>query len=379
MANNSNKKHSRVTESEKRRRRKQVKRNRIMAGLLAVAIAVGGVVFCVNKLFGGMFGSGEQIDEDIRTAEDLQDKVVNILVCGVDYTDGRTSANTDTMLYVTLDVEGKKVSALQIPRDTFVGDDVKTGGSKKFNAVYGHGDAENQIMNLVRVVNDKLGLAVDHYVTLDMDALIAMVDWIDWGFEMYVPYPVILVDKNTGETNTLISEPGWYKLGGEQVEVIVRNRNYPGGDTARLEVQNYFYASLIKNFMENLNVSDFIKVLPRFTQYITTDLSMTRIASMAKFGFTVAYEDMTLVKPAVNGYDVIYEGKTNKSNILVADKEDWANVLNTYFRPYQDRISADRLKLPGTPPAGEVVADYGRVPGSLRTIGDILAGAQPAE
>ena len=379
MANNSNKKHSRVTESEKRRRRKQVKRNRIMAGLLAVAIAVGGVVFCVNKLFGGMFGSGEQIDEDIRTAEDLQDKVVNILVCGVDYTDGRTSANTDTMLYVTLDVEGKKVSALQIPRDTFVGDDVKTGGSKKFNAVYGHGDAENQIMNLVRVVNDKLGLAVDHYVTLDMDALIAMVDWIDWGFEMYVPYPVILVDKNTGETNTLISEPGWYKLGGEQVEVIVRNRNYPGGDTARLEVQNYFYASLIKNFMENLNVSDFIKVLPRFTQYITTDLSMTRIASMAKFGFTVAYEDMTLVKPAVHGYDVIYEGKTNKSNILVADKEDWANVLNTYFRPYQDRISADRLKLPGTPPAGEVVADYGRVPGSLRTIGDILAGAQPAE
>ena len=83
-----------------------------MAGLLAVAIVVGGGVFCFNKLFGGMFGSGEQIDEDIRTAEDLQDKVVNILVCGVDYTEGRTSANTDTMLYVTLDVEGKKVSIL---------------------------------------------------------------------------------------------------------------------------------------------------------------------------------------------------------------------------------------------------------------------------
>ena len=67
-----------------------------MAGLLAVAIVVGGVVFCVNKLFGGMFGSGEQIDEDIRTAEDLKDKVVNILVCGVDYTDGRTSAAPGT-------------------------------------------------------------------------------------------------------------------------------------------------------------------------------------------------------------------------------------------------------------------------------------------
>ena len=65
--------------------------------------------------------------------------------CGVDYTDGRTSANTDTMLYVTLDVEGGKVSALQIPRDTYVGDDVKTGGSKKFNAVYGHGKMNGDI------------------------------------------------------------------------------------------------------------------------------------------------------------------------------------------------------------------------------------------
>ncbi|MBR5521687.1 MAG: LCP family protein [Oscillospiraceae bacterium] len=373
------KEHSRVTENEKKRRKKQVKRNRLLAGLLAVAIVAGGAVFCFNKMFGNMFSSGEEISKDIRTAEDLQDKVINILVCGVDYTDGRTSANTDTMLYVTLDVEGKKVSALQIPRDTFIGDDVKTGGSKKVNAVYGHGDEKNQIMNLVKVINDKLGLPVDHYVTLDMDALIAMVDWIDWGFEMYVPYPVVLQDKNTGETNTLIAEPGWYQLGGEQVEVIVRNRNYPGGDTARLEVQNYFYASLVKNFMENLNVSDFIKVLPRFTQYITTDLSMARIASMAKFGFTVAYEDMALVKPAVYGYDVVFEGNTYKTNILVADKEDWANVLNTYFRPYQDPVSADELKLPGTPPAGEVAREYGRVSGSLRTIGDILSGAEPTE
>lgn len=354
--------------------RKKKKKGSAAGKLLIAAIAVAAVIFCITTFLNGMFNQGDKIDEDIRTAEELQDKVVNILVCGIDYTEGRDFGNTDVMLYVTLDVEGGKVSALQIPRDTYIGDDVKTGGSKKANGVYGHGSESNKVMNLVKAVNSKLGLSVDHYVTLDMDALIKMVDWIDWGFEMYVPYPVILKD-NKGNTSTLIAEAGWYQVNGEMVEAIVRNRNYPGGDSARLEVQNYFYASLVKNFMENLNVSDFIKVLPRFTQYITTDLDLARIASLAQFGFSVKYDNMTLIKPAVHGYNVIYDGKTYETNILVAEKEEWAEILNTYFRPYQSEVSANNLKIPGTVPAGEVTKDFGVVPTSKTTIGEMLSGA----
>ena len=72
----------------------------------------------------------------------------------------------------------------------------------------------------------------------------------------------------------------------------------------------------------------------------------------------------------------IYEGKTNKSNILVADKEDWANVLNTYFRPYQDPVAAEDLEIPGTTPAGEVTRDWGVVATSTTTIGGLLGNAQ---
>ncbi|MBQ3008184.1 MAG: LCP family protein [Oscillospiraceae bacterium] len=357
----------------------KAKKGGLAGKLLAAALVVGAVVFCATTYVNGMFNQGEQIDEDIRTAEELKDKVVNILVCGIDYTEGRDFGNTDVMLYVTLDVEGGKVAALQIPRDTYIGDDIKTGGSKKVNGVYGHGSDSNKIMNLVKAVNSKLGLSVDHYVTLDMDALIKMVDWIDWGFEMYVPYPVIMVDKATGNKHTLIEEPGWHQVNGEMVEAIVRNRNYPGGDSARLEVQNYFYASLVKNFMENLNVSDFIKVLPRFTQYITTDLDLGRIASLAQFGFSVDYNNMSLIKPAVHGYNVIYDGNTYETNILVAEKTEWADILNTHFRPYQDAVSADELKIPGTVPSGEVTRDWGVVASTYRTIGGILAGTGSAE
>ena len=332
------------------------------------------IAFGANNYISGMYNSGETIDEDIRTAEDLQDKVINVLVCGIDYEAGRDLGMTDVIMYVTLDVAGNKVSALQIPRDVYIGDDVNTGGTKKVNGVYAHGDEENQIMNLVKAINSKLDLKVDHYVTLDMDALVEMVNWIDWGFEMYVPCQIVLKDGN-GNQEVFIEEPGWYTLTGAEVEAIVRNRNYPNSDTQRSEVQRYFYASIIKNFRENLTVSDFIKVMNRFTQNITTDMHWTKIASMAKFGFAVDFNDMTLIKPATHGYNVIYEGKTRELNIQHFVKDELAETLNTYFRPYQDPVSADQLKIPGAPPKGEVTRDFGVVAASQTTIGALLGNA----
>ena len=373
MAENKNR---RVTESEKRRRRKAAKRNRIFASLGITALIVAVVAFGVNKFISTRYQTGEQITEDIRTAEDLQDKVINVLVCGIDYEAGRDLGMTDGIMYVTLDVEGNKVSAMQIPRDVYIGDDVNTGGTKKINGVYAHGDEKNQIMNLVKAINNKLGLSVDHYVTLDMDALVEMVNWIDWGFEMYVPCPIVLKDSVTGQETVKIAEPGWYTLGGEDVEQIVRNRNYPTSDTQRSEVQRYFYASLIKNFTENLTVSDFIKVMNRFTQYLTTDMHWTTIASMAKFGFSVDFNDMVLIKPATHGYNVIYEGRTRETNIQHFVKDGLADTLNEYFRPYQEPVPADQLKIPGAPPAGEVTRDFGIVAASKTTIGDLLGNAQ---
>ncbi len=343
--------------------------------LLIAALVIGAVIFGATTYVGNMFNTGDKIDEDIRTAEELQDKVVNILVCGIDYTEGRDFGNTDVMMYVTLDVEGGKVSALQLPRDTYIGEDVESGAAKKLNGVYGHGKEKDKIMNLVKAVNKQLDLPIDHYVTLDMDALIAMVDWIDWGFEMYVPCEVILKDSN-GNKEVLYSEPGWYPMDGKTVEVVVRNRNYPGGDGQRLEVQNYFYASLVKNFMENLNVSDFIKVLPRFTQYITTDLDLGRIASLAQFGFSVDYNNMSIIKPAVHGYDIRYASNGKLYNILVAEKEEWAEILNTNFRPYQDPVPREKLGLPGVRPEGEIVNDWSVVKTTVTTIGGILSKAE---
>ena len=363
-------KHTRVTENEKKRRKQQVKRNRTLATILIVILVIGGIVFAVDKFIRSRYNQGDKIDGNMQTAEEIKDDVVNILVCGIDYDEGRTSANTDVILYVSCDIKDNKVSAFQIPRDTYIGTDVS--GTGKINSVYSHGGSENPIMDLINVINDKLKLPVDHYVTLDMDAFIAMVDSIDGGLDMYVPYPIILKDKETGREEAVIETPGWYKVNGYLAEKIVRNRNYPNSDTQRLEVQSYFYASLVKYFTENLTPSDFIKIMSRFTQHITTDMHWTKIASLAQFAFGVDYNDMTLIKPSVHGYDVIKEGKSSPTNLLVCEEEQWAEYLNTYCRPHQTPVSAADLTIPSMPPKGEIVRDYGVTQDSVTTIAEIL-------
>ena len=379
MSNREGNRHTRVTRAEHRRMEKKQKNAKRLRNLLIAAAVIGVLIFGVNRYIENMYGHGSEIKPDIRTAEELQGDVMNILVCGIDWDEGRTSQNTDVIMYVTLDIKGKKATAFQIPRDTYIGEDVRTGGTGKINAVFGKNGSEEPVMDLINVINKKLMLPVDHYVTLDMEAFIRMVDSIDGGLRMYVPYRIQLKDAYGGSNGeVIIEEPGWYYVSGQTAEQIVRNRNYPNSDIQRLEVQSYFYAAVIKYFMENLNVSDFIKIMNRFTSRITTDMHWTTVASIGQFGFSLKYEDMTIIKPSLHGYDVIPTGKTSASNVLVCEERQWADLLNEYCRPYQDQRTARELSMPNMPPSGEVVRDWGVTATTIQTIGDIL-GRSPAD
>ncbi|MBE6887098.1 MAG: LytR family transcriptional regulator [Ruminococcaceae bacterium] len=350
------------------RKRKKAKKNpkvTLIACLVAICVVVV-MIFAIDGAITGMYQEGEEVPVDLRTPEEIQDDVVNLLVCGIDMEEGRDTYKTDVIIYVTMDLKGGTIKALQIPRDTFVGEPSKTG---KINGVYADGDNSNNIINLIETLNERFGLTVDHYATLDMEAFIDMVNWIDGGLDMYVPRKITIVDKETGKEETIIGEPGWYKVSGELAEAIVRNRNYAGGDTTRLEVQGYFYASVIKYF-KDLGVSDMLKNLPRFTPYITTDMHWSRIAGLATEALNIEYENMALIKPAIHGYDV----KTSKNgvqNLLVIPQEEWLEIINKHFRPYQDPVESlniDEID-------GEIVTDWGATSITVTNIGDLLANA----
>ena len=121
----------------------------------------------------------------------------NILVLGIDYDDDPAeqalgvqrskNGNTDMILYVQFNKKENTVHMLQIPRDTFVGLDLPTGGTGRINALYAHGaDQENRVQNIAQVLYDQLQLPVDDYVVIDMQMLQGMMTALGDQFALQV-------------------------------------------------------------------------------------------------------------------------------------------------------------------------------------------------
>ena len=316
----------------------------VLAALLLVCgIGAAGVYFYLdNQISEG--DAGQLTSEVVTTSPELTSKVMHYLICGIDYDDDRdygniSKAKTDVILYLTLDVEAGKAYALQIPRDTYVGEEVPTGGTCKLNNVYSHGeDEENPISNLAKVINSHFGLPVDHYLTIDMASFRYLLNLIG-GIEMYVPYEIKLKG-----SNEVVAEPGYQLVTGDLAELILRNRNFQQQDYKRLETQQYFYLALFNAF--KANPQDFIKVAPSFIQYFNTDMSVADLLALANTAMNLEADEIGFVR-APGGPITRTDTVTGAAQSCYGiNQTNMAELLNNYFRPYSDPVPAEELGLP---------------------------------
>ena len=130
-----------------------------MAAFLVVVLMVTGALgafywYVADSLKPQESGS---LTEEIATPPEYGKDLTNILVLGIDYDDNpeeealgvlrSKNGNTDMILYVQFNKTENTVHMLQIPRDTYVGTDLPTGGTGRINALYAHGeDQENRCL-----------------------------------------------------------------------------------------------------------------------------------------------------------------------------------------------------------------------------------------
>ena len=343
----------------------------LLALVLLLGIAAAGFYFYLdNQISEG--DAGELTSDVVTTAPELSGKVMHYLVCGIDYDDDRdygdiAKAKTDVILYISLDIEAGKVNVLQIPRDSYVGEELSTGGTYKLNNVYSHGeDSDNPISNLAKAINDLYGLPVDHYLTIDMASFRYLLNLIG-GIDMYIPYEITLKDKETGKEEMLV-EPGYQHINGDTAELILRNRNFTLADYQRLETQQYFYLALYNAF--KAYPQDFIKVIPSFIQYFNTDMSVTDLLMLANTAVKIDSESIGIVRapggPITRGAQSCYG----------VNPQNMAELLNAHFRPYSDPVPAEEL---GTPQLTDADFTLGQNYESLRTIGSLDPDAGQAD
>lgn len=151
---------------------------------LAGAAVFGGVLLSNLNKIGGKGGASSVIGSLSDPKAQFPGKNrVNILLIGKDYSYTWTNKNdplngaryskesrSDTIIMVSLDMETQKVSALSIPRDTWV--TAPDGNQGKINATYRRGGAP-----LLRgTVADLLGVAPDYYVAVSPESVKSVID-----------------------------------------------------------------------------------------------------------------------------------------------------------------------------------------------------------
>lgn len=287
-------------------------------------------------------GGGPSIPEIINTPSAYKGDVVNILVCGIDYEDGRAYSNdpqsndgmTDMIMYVNFDVKNKKMNMLQIPRDTYAGENYSTGGTGKINAVALKNDG---MASLCELVSNQYGLPIDYYVTIDMQSLKEIVDLFSY-VTVYIPEDMAY--------NGSMLEQGYRNLDGDAVEFFVRNRNYAQGDIKRLDMQRYFYQGLFAR-IRTATVWDLAKLVPVAMNYVTTDIPGDRLVSIGVSFLQVDSADIMLCKVPTYSAAEYYNGA---HAIQVCDVAKTTTLLNEYFRTYGEQIN--QLAVPTLPTAG---------------------------
>ena len=347
------------------RRRKKKKKTPVwlpMAVTLAVLAVISGVVVyavnMVNKVEKNLKPeeNATSLVEEIQTLEEYKGDVVNILVCGIDYEEGRAYSSdgsndgmTDMILYCQFDIKGGALRMLQIPRNSLVAtqnrkvtlSNGKTYAATNYQinsvALSNGGD----IAALAEVIYDQYKLPIDYYVTIDMQALVEMVDNFG-GIEVYIPHDMSFAGS--------VLKQGYRNLDGASAEFFVRCRHgqgYANSDIDRLNMQRYFYAGLFKR-VRSMGVTDVIAQLPLiFNNYIHTDMDLTTIAKMLVSFTRIDSANIMLAQtPVFMGVPNV--GKTSSFDgysCVVPDAGSIAELLNTYFRNYTGPVSAEEMNL----------------------------------
>ncbi len=325
------------------------------------------------------------IEEVTQTAPEYKGDVVNILLCGIDYTEGRQYGNgqteagmTDMIMYVNYDLKNSKMNMLQIPRNTLVGKTVtcKDTTGKTYKASNGQINSlalsnPEGVAALADVIANNYKLPVDYYATINMDALVEMVDHFG-GLDVYVPQDI--KDRQGGYLSA-----GNHHLSGKTVEYLVRQRHaYANGDLGRLNTQRYFYAALFQR-IRAANLNDIMKLMPVVQTYVKTDIPGKDLIALAyKFLSIDSANIMVAQTPVYNGslYAPNPEKNFKGHSVLVPARQPIADLLNQYYRAYSGEVAASELNLFDSHPHGNAATDP-----NIQFIGQLdtqAAGAPPA-
>ncbi len=299
----------------------------ILAGITYLAMYIFDNFEGLSSAFNGITNQNKVSIPQTNSKNDLSpskfnfkmlSKYQNILILGVDSNGPDTlpfsGVRSDTIIIVNVDINGKSVNAISIPRDSkvYIADE---HGIQKINAAYAIGGIELT----KKTIEETLGIKIHNYVIVNAEGVRKLIDAIGG-----VP---IHVDQNMHYNDYSAKlhvdfKKGDYVLSGKQAEEYLRFRKDHLGDIGRVQRQQKFIKALIERLKSPESLKRIPEVLKIANLYTRTDLNLYQMSQYA----SVAREiDMNKVE------FVMLPGAPNKKGIIsywILDPEKTQQTIN---------------------------------------------------
>ncbi len=195
-------------------------------------------------------------------------KPLSILILGVDsITPGKLegwNGRSDCIILLYVNPHNKTISAISIPRDTYV--DLKKLPTHKINSANQFGGYKLT----QRAVKKLLGIEVDQVIVFSIKSVIDLIDAIG-EIKIYVPQKMSYHDKSANLHIEI--KPGLQSMNGKELMNFLRYRSKTDGDIGRIQRQHIFFRAAVKQLLEPETIFKMPGILAKANKTFITDMS----------------------------------------------------------------------------------------------------------
>ena len=317
---------------EQERERKRTRIRRLLLIIISILAAAAVVGFLLWRTWARKPSTNAEKPTLANASGDVtrREDSFTLLIAGKD----KAAGLTDTILLGKFDAKNHTAHFYSIPRDTCVNEDWTTKKVNQYYVTGGGGDAG--VQSMLGGMKKLLGFSVDHYMIIDLEAFIEIVDTIG-GVEFDVPVDMDYDDPD--QELWIHVKKGPQRLNGLDAMGVWRFRStYVNGDIGRLDVQHDLLKAVVKQTLSLGNIKNLDKIISIVNKRVETDLTPGNLAYFAEQFLQMQEEDITFETAPGN-----YAGTMNELSYVFLYPDQWLACINEKINPYDVDISLQDL------------------------------------
>lgn len=206
----------------------------------------------------------------------------NVLILGLD----KAENLTDVIMVASFISTTGEINLMSVPRDTYTaisGENLKmlrnanshAPSIMKLNSVFSYSGKEKGPNILKAVLEEMLGINIDYYIKVNLDAFKKIVDTVG-GINFNVPEGGLKYRDPTQNLNINL-KGGYQLLDGEAAEGLVRFRKgYATQDLKRVQVQQEFIKEFVQQILNKETLmSNLGGIVVNLIRYVETDFKLS--------------------------------------------------------------------------------------------------------